>query len=96
MNQNIHLYASTTGTVYGNASFWSLTSENTQTISSQRHIDLEIIEDAQQGFFLLISPKGLYTADMQCASLAEAKQYAQQWLQIADNDWHNALLAAAS
>lgn len=93
MTQTIHLYSSTTGTVYGNASFWSLSGNST---CSQRHIDVEIIEDAQQGFFLLISPKGFYTADMQCASLEEAKQYAKSWLAIDEGNWHNALLAAAS
>ncbi|KFZ36113.1 hypothetical protein HR45_18275 [Shewanella mangrovi] len=97
MKQATHLYAHTNSLIYGNASYWSLSGEHSAAPTSQRHIDLDIIGDTEQGYLLLISPKGLYTAEMWCASLEEAKQHAQQWFAIQTADWRDAHpLAAAS
>ncbi|QSX34050.1 hypothetical protein JYB87_02010 [Shewanella avicenniae] len=95
MSHTIHLYATTQAIIFGNSSFWQITPPQTTLPRSKRAITLEIIGDAAQGVELVISPKGLYTASLHCASLADAQCYAHEWLGITPHHWDTAMTPLA-
>lgn len=84
----IRMLSNAVGTVFGNANCWCLEPPADAVLpSSQRPIQLEIVGEEQQGYYLVISPKGFFTADAAYATLQQAKAAAKGLFGLDEQDW---------
>lgn len=80
--------AQKTVTIWGHSNAWSLEPETGKsTPSTQSVTELEIQGDDQNGYNLVMSPEGFFTADYWYESLQEAKESAKELFGVTEREW---------
>ena len=75
-------------TIGGTSNSWYLSSgENKKEPSKLCEVELEIYGDEKNGYFLLISPEGYFTADYNYETKGDALTDAQELFGIGEDEW---------
>jgi hypothetical protein len=80
--------AKKTVTIWGTSNAWCLKPETgKKTPSTVSLTELEIQGDEKNGYNLVMSPEGFFTADNWYKSLQEAKKSAEELFGVTDKEW---------
>jgi hypothetical protein len=82
------LIAHTRARIFGNATSWSLSPQpGYSSEGSDCAVQLEIQDDAERGYHLVMAPEGFFTADSWHQSLDEAFASAHQLFDLTAREW---------
>lgn len=82
------IFAQTKTEIYGTKNSWSLSPHQGYSIDSTLcNIDLEIQGDDKNGYHLVMSPEGFFTADHWYQTLEEALNNANELFNVDKNEW---------
>ena len=82
------IIAKTKVQIFGTKNSWSLTPQPGMSASGKlNNISLEIQGDAKNGYHLVMSPEGFFTADYWYESKDDAIQNALELFGVAANEW---------